>query len=182
MRIIRGLEGARDASAPEIVEIAGWKPEQKWQVALKHPSLVNMATDGSVPNPLLNTVSRLLAGGTTAVKAGDEAEANAALKHIVRAAMQEPTLAEVEAAGVTLTDEQYMEIYAWVLGGLEGLDRFRRASRNGADQHDEADAGAAERPDGNHGQLGGVVRGRGGAAAGDGAGTRPAADASEDQG
>ena len=182
MKIIRSINDILAACEPEIVEISGWKPDQKWQVALERPSLVNMATDGSVPNPLLATVAKLLAGGTTAVKAGNEAEANTALKHIVRAAMKEPTMEALEKAGVALTDDQYMEIYAWVLGGLKGLDRFRSVARNGTGANDAADAGAAQRDAGNRGQLGGLVRGRSSDGAVAGAEEGPTADTPKDKG
>lgn len=182
MQIVSSLEEIIAAAAPERVELSGWQPGQKWAAQLRRPSLVNMAVDGDVPNPLLGVVSNMLAGGAAAVKAGGEESANAALKHIVRAALKQPTLAELEAAGVELTDDQYMEIYAWVLGGLDGLARFRRETRGGADQHDAGDAGAAERDAGDHGELAGVVPGRSDPLPARGAEERAQAEAREDQG
>lgn len=158
MNTIIRMEEILAAAAPKEVEISGWNPEERVRVKLKKPSMVNMISNGRVPNPLLGTVSRLLQGDPVELKKADEAETAVAVRHVVKEALISPSLDELNAAGVELTDDQYMEIYAWVLGGVAGLDRFRRITRGGAGEHVATDARAPERTDGPDGQLGGMVR------------------------
>ena len=47
-----------------------------------------------------------------------------ALHEIARYALVEPTMEQLNEAGLTLTDEQYLAIYAFALKGAEGLARF----------------------------------------------------------
>ena len=71
-----------------------------------------------------------------------------ALHCIAGRALAEPTLRELEAAGVSLTDQQYMEIYAYVIGGARHLERFRRIGGGGDGQPEQPDADAGQRADG----------------------------------
>lgn len=182
MGTIWTMEEMLAAAAPKDVMLSGWNEGEEVHVKLRRPSLINMATGGQVPNPLIGVVAKLLTGSQEKIGTASEQESSEAMKHIARAALAEPTLKQLEEAGVSLTDQQYMEIYAWVLGGLEGLDRFRQRTRGGAGEHAAADAGPAERDAGPDGQLGGVVRRRGHRVSAAGAKKRKAAEAPEDDG
>ena len=144
MRIIRGMDEIVRAAAPVEAEICGWNEGEALRVKMRRPALVNMAADGKIPNPLLKTVNVLLNGAAEAIAAVDVAESSRAVRHIAQAALVEPKLEELEAAGVQLTDEQYMEIYAWVLGGLDGIDRFRGRKRDGTGEHGDGDGGQGQ--------------------------------------
>jgi len=113
--------GAREYALP------GWGPEAEFLCKLRRPGLVAMAeAAGFVPNPLLNAIDELFFPAGRQAKLPPDQEAKA-LHAIARYALVEPTLDELGEAGLTLTDEQYLAIYAFALKGAEGLARFRAA-------------------------------------------------------
>jgi hypothetical protein len=119
-----GRYGAREVALP------GWEQGCEFACKLRRPGLVNMAeAAGFVPNPLLNAIEELFfpAGGQTKLPPDQQARA---LYEIARYALTEPTMEELNRVGLTLTDEQYLAIYAFALKGVEGLARFRESVRS----------------------------------------------------
>ncbi len=115
--------GARTYALP------GWGPEGDFVCRLRRPGLVNMAeAAGFVPNPLLAAVEELFFPSGRQVKLPPDQQAKA-LHAIARYALVEPTLDELKQAGLELSDDQYLAIYAFALKGAEGLSRFRTAVR-----------------------------------------------------
>jgi len=109
--------------------LPGWGPEGDFVCRLRRPGLVAIAeAAGFVPNPLLHAIEELFFPAGRQVKLPPEQQARA-LREIARYALVEPTLDALEAAGLPLTDEQYLAIYAFALKGAEGLARFRGAVR-----------------------------------------------------
>ena len=122
------LEAAGRYAAQEYA-LPGWGPEGDFVCKLRRPGLVSMAeATGFVPNPLLGAIEELFFPAGRQVKLPPEQQARA-LHEIARHALAEPTLGELSAAGLQLTDEQYLAIYAFALKGAEGLARFRGAVR-----------------------------------------------------
>lgn len=122
------LEAARRYGAQEYA-LPGWGPEAEFVCRLRRPGLVVMAeAAGFVPNPLLNAIEELFFPAGKQVKLSSDQQAKA-LHEVARYALVEPTLDELNEAGLTLTDEQYLAIYAFALKGAEGLARFRTAVR-----------------------------------------------------
>lgn len=118
-----GRYAAREHALP------GWGPEGDFVCRLRRPGLVAMAeAAGFVPNPLLPAIEELFFPAGRQVKLPPEQQARA-LNEIARYALVEPSLDELSAAGLGLTDEQYLAIYAFALKGAEGLARFRGAVR-----------------------------------------------------
>lgn len=109
--------------------LPGWGDEGDFVCKLRRPGLVAMAeAAGFVPNPLLPAIEELFFPAGKQIKLPPEQQARA-LHEIARYALVEPTLEELNAAGLQLTDEQYLAIYAFALKGAEGLARFRGAVR-----------------------------------------------------
>ncbi len=117
-------EAARRYAAEEVT-LPGWGPEAGFSCRLRRPGLVVMAeAAGFVPNPLLSAVEELFFPAGKSVKLPPEQQAKA-LHAIARYALVSPTMDELNGAGLQLTDEQYLSIYAFALKGAEGLSRFR---------------------------------------------------------
>ena len=115
--------------AAQTYALPGWGPEGDFVCRLRRPGLVAMAeAAGFVPNPLLPVIEELFFPVGKQVKLPPEQQARA-LSEIARYALVEPTLDELNAVGLSLTDEQYLAIYAFALKGAEGLARFRGAVR-----------------------------------------------------
>lgn len=142
------IQEAIQAAGPRDVELSGWDGGTV-SMKLRRPSLVEMIVGDYVPNPLLATVGKLFRANAAELAQINQTEQAKALHCIAGRALVEPTLDELEAAGVSLTDDQYMEIYAYVIGGAAHLERFRRIIGSRAGQPVAADADAAQRADGN---------------------------------
>ena len=124
-------EMMRQGGAAE-VQISGWNGERDITVMLKRPSLYAMAAAGHIPNPLLPVADGLfMANGATIQKSRFDETAKM-IELIAKEALVKPTFDELTEAGLMLTDQQYNEIYAYVLRGPVGLDRFRKVMRGAA--------------------------------------------------
>lgn len=133
----------RMAGAQEVT-ISGWNSDEV-QVKLRRPSLTGMIVGDFIPNPLLKTVEKLFQHKANELAEVDSADQARALHCIASQALVEPTMAQLEKAGASLTDDQYMEIYAYVIGGAASLDRFRAFAGRGAGGALPNDAGAPQR-------------------------------------
>ncbi len=141
------IQEAIKAAGPREVELSGWDGGTV-TMKLRRPSLVEMIVGDYIPNPLLATVGKLFRANAAELAQVNQVEQSKALHCIAGRALVEPTLEELEAAGVSLTDDQYMEIYAYVIGGAAHLERFRRIIGGRTGQPVAADADAAQRADG----------------------------------
>lgn len=141
------IQEAIRAAGPREVEISGWDGERV-TVKLRRPSLVEMIVGDYVPNPLLGAVEKLFRANVSELTTLDRQQEARALHCIAGRALVDPTLEALEAAGVSLTDQQYMEIYAYVIGGARHIERFRRIGGGGDGQPEQPDADAGQRADG----------------------------------
>ena len=107
-----------------VVGLPGWCGEE-WACELRRPSLLTLAAKGAIANPLLKTARKLFYSGVSP-DGGDLAEEGRVLLEIARAALVKPSFAELEAAGIELTDEQLVAIFQFTQLGAAALDRFRQ--------------------------------------------------------
>ena len=97
-----------------------------------------------IPNPLLETVQQLfMASAKKIEKISLEKQANALIQ-MARYALVEPTLDDIVAAGLTLTDEQLLALYAFAIGGAAALAPFRQGVRQRPDGDGQDVQGAAQ--------------------------------------
>ncbi len=119
------LADAVARSAEQYVEIPGWGDGKPWRVKLRRVSLLDLALKGAIPNPLMAAVQSLYTTGTT----GDSDLHTAAetMRLMADAVLAEPTLAQLDEAGATLTDMQLTALYLYGQRGPEALVPFRQA-------------------------------------------------------
>jgi len=123
------IQEAARRHGPREYALPGWEPGEEFSCRLRRPGLVSMAeAAGFVPNPLLAAIAELFFPAGPEARLPPDQQARA-LREIARYALAEPTLEALEETGLTLTDEQYLAIYAFALKGAEGLARFRGALR-----------------------------------------------------
>ena len=130
-------------AGPQRVTISGWNGKPV-EVKLRRPSMIEMMVDGQIPNPLLSTVGKLFQAQPAELAKLGEVEQARAMHCIAQAALVEPTMAQLKEAGVSLTDDQYMQIYAYVLGGAAALERFRLIGGAAAGEYVRDDAREAQ--------------------------------------
>ena len=112
----------------EVVELPGFLSDKPFYCRLRRPSMLALAKDGKIPNSLLSRAGELFSRGSRSVDPDDAnmlSEMYDVMKVICDAAMVEPTLAQVEEAGLTLTDSQMTAIFAYTQNGVNKLTQFR---------------------------------------------------------
>lgn len=128
------LEDARARTAVREVELPGFGDGRCWTAKLRRLSLLGLARAGIIPNSLMSAVTELYQRGTC--QASSLTQAAETMFLIAGQALVEPTLAQLEEAGVTLSDEQLAAIYLYAQRGVEALRPFRKepaVSDHGAD-------------------------------------------------
>ena len=118
----------------EIV-LPGWDAAEPFVCKARRPSVFNMASTGHIPNPLMGAVQKMFSGAAREVEAVPLDQQAKVMIQLAKYALVEPAYDEIEAAGLTLTDEQLMNIYAFALGGARVLEPFRALLRSGAGEH-----------------------------------------------
>lgn len=112
----------------EVVELPGFVSDQPFYCRLSQPSLLFLAKSGHIPNQLLTRAGDLFKSGGSSLDA-DDADMLSQMYDIMHvvcdAAMVEPTLADVENAGLQLTDAQMTAIFTYTQRGINKLTQFR---------------------------------------------------------
>ena len=119
-------------------------------VRMVRPSLLVLAKYGKITNRLLTAATELFQGKPVQDRQQDQtdevsgvlAQTYDVMKVIAEASLKEPTLQEIEEAGVELTDEQLLTIFNYSQAGTRALDRFRQKRQRPATTRD----GAAVQP------------------------------------
>lgn len=107
------------------VELPGFGDGKPWRAKLRRLSLLDMAMKGQIPNPLLSAVQELYTKGTVS---NDLAQSAKTMRLMAEAALVEPTLSQLDEAGVLLTDMQYTAIFLYSQRGPDALRFFRQAA------------------------------------------------------
>lgn len=110
-----------------VCELPGFASDQPFVARLRRPSLMALAKNGRIPNPLLKSVTELFEGGGQVVVKDDKklADIYDLCNIFAEAALIEPSFEEIKAAGLQLTDEQLMFIFRYSQVGNEAAENFR---------------------------------------------------------
>lgn len=102
---------------------------QPFVARVRRPSMLVLAKSGKIPNSLLTTASQLFAKGGASLDTDDKnmlSNFYDTCRIICEAALVQPTLAEIESAGMTLSDDQMMAIFNYTQTGVKALESFRK--------------------------------------------------------
>jgi len=115
----------------QIVELPSFAEGQPFVARIRRPSILALAKSGKIPNSLLKTANGLF-NGDSQNKRKDSylKDVFDVLDVICEACFLEPTYAQLQEAGVELTDDQYMFIFNYTQTGVMALDSFRRQQGN----------------------------------------------------
>ena len=119
--------------AGQIVELPPFAEGQPFFARLKRPSLLGLVKHGKIPNELLVKANSLFvsAGACRHTSGLDPDEADMmsqmfdVLYMLAGETLVEPSLKDLEAAGVELTDEQLMFLFTYGQQGVRALSNFR---------------------------------------------------------
>lgn len=142
---VTSLDAIRAANAAQEITLSGWEGDEPFVCKARRPRLYEMAAVGDIPNPLLPVVEELFMRNSAALSKRDIAEQSKALVALAELALVEPTVQEIHEAGASLTDDQLLEIYTFVLGGAAALAGFRENARRAVGGNAEANGRKAKR-------------------------------------
>lgn len=111
-----------------VVRLPDFAEGQPLIAKIKRPSMLALAKSGKIPNSLLNAAGTLFAEGGSGLDVDNPnmlKEMYEVCKVICEASLIQPTLAEIESAGLELTDEQIMVIFNYSQVGVKALENFR---------------------------------------------------------
>lgn len=114
-----------------IVRFPDFAEGQPFVARVRRPSMLVLAKQGKIPNALLAAAGELFTKGNVggANGAPDPEALNQMydICHVVcQAALVEPTLDEIEACGINLSDDQLMAIFNYTQTGVRALESFRK--------------------------------------------------------
>jgi hypothetical protein len=108
----------------QIIQISDFSGEGTFNVEVRRPSLLTLATSGNIPNELIGDVNDLFFGKKEE-KDIEMAKLKEIYDGIVKATLVSPTFEELKENDIQLTEVQIGELYKYVVGGVKELKYFR---------------------------------------------------------
>lgn len=112
-----------------VVRFPDFSEGQPFVARVRRPSMLVLAKSGKIPNQLLVTAGELFSKGGAGMDTdnvnmlGDMYD----IMHIIaESALIQPSLQEIEAAGLELSDDQMMAIFNYSQVGVKALESFRQ--------------------------------------------------------
>ena len=123
------LHDLQTYTSGSIVKLPDFAEGQPLVARMKRPSMLALAAHGQIPNSLLTTASQMFTGDVNQQVGINDSNILKDMYDIchtmAEATLVEPTLAEIEGAGLELTDEQLMAIFNYTQAGIKALENFR---------------------------------------------------------
>ena len=118
-------------AAGTLVELPPFAEGQPFVARMRRPSMLQLVKEGQIPNALIASANKLFykGGNVTEAELQDEklmSNMLDAIRPLIASALIEPTLDDVEAAGLHLTDDQTMFIFNYTQEGVNALKDFRK--------------------------------------------------------
>ena len=114
---VMGVTSASDLqsyAAGVVVRFPDFAEGQPFVARVRRPSLLVLAKSGKIPNTLLTAAGELFAKGGNSLDSDNDKMLSQMydIMHIIcESALVQPTLAEIEGAGIQLSDDQMMAIF-----------------------------------------------------------------------
>lgn len=116
-------------AAGTVVRFPDFAEGQPFVARVRRPSMLVLAKSGKIPNTLLSTANELFAKGGAGMDTDDPKMLGNfydTCRVICEAALIQPTMAEIESAGIALSDDQIMAIFNYTQTGVKALQSFRK--------------------------------------------------------
>lgn len=126
---VTSIDELKAMAKGEIVELKGFGTET-FVARLRRPSLLNMVTNSKIPNTLLSASHTVFFGAKTSKDVVSMDESNQLYRIVAKEALVEPTLEQIEEAGLELTDEQLIEIFQYTQVGVRALESFHKKQKD----------------------------------------------------
>lgn len=116
-------------AAGTVVRFPDFAEGQPFVARVRRPSMLVLAKSGKIPNSLMATANELFAKGGAGMDVDDPnmlGNFYDTCRVICEAALLQPTMDEIEAAGISLSDDQIMAIFNYTQTGVKALQSFRK--------------------------------------------------------
>ena len=116
-------------AAGTVVRFPDFGDGQPFVARVRRPSMLVLAKQGKIPNTLLVAAGELFAKGGGGMDADNEKMLGDMydICHIIcEACLIQPTMKEIENAGMELSDDQLMAVFNYTQTGVKALESFRK--------------------------------------------------------
>lgn len=124
---ITSIEEIKKFNDGNVVRLPDFSEDQPFVARLKRVSMLKLAGEGKIPNPLMEVANNMFLDGATKL----DREDNEMLKSVfelcdifAKASLVEPSYEEITKAGYTLTDNQYLAIFNYCQNGVDAIKPF----------------------------------------------------------
>lgn len=123
------LKELREYKNGQIVELPPFAEGQPFVARIRRPSMMKLVEQGKIPNTLMEKANELYANGTAGIMDTDDktmlAQAMELFDIIADSMLIQPTLQEIKDTVGSLTDDQYIYLFAYSQRGVKMLEGFR---------------------------------------------------------
>ena len=126
---ITSLADLQSYAKGTVVRFPDFAEGQPFVARVRRPSMLVLAKQGKIPNSLLTAAGELFSKGGAGMDADNEnmlSDVYDICKIICSASLVEPTMADIESAGIELSDDQLMAIFNYTQNGVKALESFRK--------------------------------------------------------
>jgi len=126
------LQGYKEG---KVVQLPDFAEGQPLIARVRRPSMLVLAKSGKIPNSLMSAASELFTKGGSDMDIDNPkllSDMYDVCHLIAESTLIEPTLADIEGVGLTLTDDQLMAIFNYSQVGVQALDSFRQIQSDNA--------------------------------------------------
>ena len=124
---ITSVSDLQSYAAGTIIRLPDFTEGQPLVARVRRPSLLVLAKSGKIPNTLLTAAGELFAKGGSGLDTDNDKMLSDMydIMHIIcESALMQPTLQEIEQAGLYLSDDQMMAIFNYSQAGVKALESF----------------------------------------------------------
>ncbi len=129
---VTSLEQLKNIKTTNTVELPSFEDGTPFIAELKKPNMLSLMAAGKIPNSLLTVATDMFQKGKTQQvidkalgNANDMKELFSLLNVLAKATLVSPTYAELQEAGIELSEQQLSAILSFTQGGVKALERFR---------------------------------------------------------
>ena len=126
---ITSLADLQSYAKGTVVRFPDFAEGQPFVARVRRPSMLVLAKQGKIPNSLLTAAGELFSKGGAGMDADNKnmlSDIYDICKIICSASLVEPTMADIENAGIELSDDQLMAIFNYTQNGVKALESFRK--------------------------------------------------------
>ena len=112
-----------------VIRFPDFAEGQPFVARVRRPSILVLAKSGKIPNTLLTAAGELFTKGGGGMDTDNDNMLSDMydIMHIIcESALIQPTLNEIENAGLNLSDDQMMAIFNYSQAGVKELESFRK--------------------------------------------------------